>query len=222
MATTNTDVIYYLDGSNFMEYGVHVSASKGITASLKPKKPVSVVWPDYHGEAVDLESPRYEAREITLECFLSADGKEGFFEASSKFLSAFDKPGTRRLKIVVGELKPLVYEVYCPNAIDMNKKWSSGKMVGTFTLTLTEPEPVKKVLSFTSTEDANKAQITISTAKLVNLYWGDGSHSFDVYGQDLQLSHTYEQAGIYEIILTGVIEDIKDLTTNATILWNKL
>ncbi|MGE9617101.1 MAG: hypothetical protein ACQPRJ_06120 [Solitalea-like symbiont of Acarus siro] len=114
MATPNSDVIYYLDGINLTDYGVHVSASKGITASLKPKKPVSVVWPDYHGEAMNLPAPVYEAREITLECFISAEGKESFFETVSGFLSAFDKAGTRRLKIVVGDLKPLVYEVYYP------------------------------------------------------------------------------------------------------------
>lgn len=222
MTTTNTDVCYHLDGINFITYGLYVSSSKGITASLKLKKPVSIFWPDYHGETVSLSAPRYEAREITLECFMSADGKEAFYNAASRFLSAFDKEGTRRLKVVVGDLKPLVYEVYCPSSIDINKKWSSGRMVGTFTLTLTEPEPVKRVLSFTVTEESNKVEIILNTTKLVNIYWGDGTHTFDVYGQDIDLIHTYKEIGAYEIIITGVIEDIKSFRTNANILWNKL
>jgi hypothetical protein len=95
-------------------------------------------------------------------------------------------------------------------------------MVGKFTLKLTEDEPVKKVLRHISVTNNSKATITVSTYKLLNIYWGDGSHTFNVGGHNTTVEHTYTSPGEYDIVVTGVIEDIEQFETNAITIWELL
>lgn len=230
---------YLLDGVNFKEYGVFVSASKGLLGSLKMKDPLKVDFSGYHGEAVDLARPRFEAREITLECFIhSTGGKMEFVKAVTNFLSQFNKKhitstdivqaepvaaGLHRLTIDIHPTKALVYEVYLPDATQVEKVWNDRDMTGTFTLTLREPEPVKKVLKHIRVNESSKqVSITITTSKLVNIYWGDGTTTQDVYGANKTITHNYTTNGDYYVVVTGVIEDIEEFTTNAIIVWDKL
>lgn len=209
---------YTVNGSDFNAYGVSVSESKGLLDNLELKDPARFEWPDYHGEVIDLAAPRYQARTITLSCFLAADNTDDFIEKLSAFLAQFQKKGTQRLKVNAYSIKPHVYEVYLSQGINLNKKWSDDTMIGTFELTLVEPEPVKRVLSF----GTGQVSITLTTAKIVNIHWGDGTHTYDVYGTNLTVTHTYQTAGPHEIIISGVIEDITAFTSTATILWNLL
>lgn len=59
---------YYLNGVNFKDYDIRVSSSEGVLDLPKLKTPLSVDWPDYHGEIVDLDDKRVEARVIKLNC----------------------------------------------------------------------------------------------------------------------------------------------------------
>lgn len=68
----------------------------------------------------------------------------------------------------------------------------------------------------------SKATITVTSTKFLNVYWGDGSHTFNVHGTDVALKHTYTEAGEYDIIVSGVIEDIEEFSTNAIVIWEKL
>lgn len=222
---SNTDVEYYIDGKNMKDFGVYVSASSGLLGRLERKESLEVEWDNYHGKVIDLKRPRYKERTITLECFIEASSRSEFVNWVNLFMEQFDKEGTVRLKCEYdGKAKPLVYEVYCPNETDVEKTWgtyNNDLMVGTFSLTLVECEPVKRVLRHIGNANS-KATITVTSSKFLNVYWGDGSHTYNVKGTDVTIEHTYEEAGEYDIIISGVIEDIEEFSTNAIVVWEKL
>jgi len=214
---------YWLDGVDFKTYGVYVSDSEGVVSRPKLKSMASVSWDNYHGESVDLQHKFYEPREITLSCFIKADSKNDFITKISAFEQLFDNPGTNRLMIDVHPIKPLIYEVYCKDEIAVSKKWNDALMVGTFKLKLIEPEPVKRILKHIRVSEATKTcTITLTSDKLVNIYWGDGSVDYDISGEDVAISHDYSQNGDYFPVITGCIDEITDFTTNAIVVWNKL
>lgn len=231
---------YLLDGVDFKQYGVFVSASKGLLDGLKMKDPYKVEFDGYHGAALDLSRPRFEEREITLECFITTTGgKLEFVRKVKEFLDQFSArhkvadgatlnanlcpAGLHRLMVDIHPVKALVYEVYLPDATDIDKTWNDARMTGTFTLKLREPEPVKKVLKHIRTSAANaRTGFTISTSKLVNVYWGDGTTLQDISGTNVEVSHTYADNGEYFIIITGVIEDIEAFSTDDIVIWDKV
>ena len=216
---------YYVDGVNFKDFNVRVSKSSGIIDGLKMKSPFSVAWQDEHGETLDLTRPRFESREITLECYIKGEGKLDFVDKVNKFLSAFRGAGTHRLMIDINPTKPLVYEVYSPNAVAVTKTWSDDLMIGTFSIKLKEPEPVKRVLKHIAVSTATKTiSVTIKSDKYYNIYWGDGEHDYDIGGgaEAVTITHTYADNGNYFPIITGVIEDIQNFSTNAIVVWNIL
>lgn len=231
---------YMLDGVDFKQYGVYVSASKGLLDGLKMKDPHKVDFDGYHGTAIDLSRPRFEEREITLECFITATGgKLEFVRKVKAFLDLFSQrhkvaegatinadlcpAGLHRLLVDIHPVKALVYEVYLPDATSVEKTWNDARMTGTFTLKLVEPEPVKKVLKHIRTNSGNaKTEFTITTGKLVNVYWGDGTTTQDVYGTGQKVQHTYADNGEYFIVITGVVEDIEAFDTNDIVIWDKV
>lgn len=231
---------YLLDGVDLKEYGVFVSASKGLLDGLKMKEPHKVEFDGYHGTAVDLSRPRFEEREITLECFITTTGgKLEFVRKVKAFLDQFSArhnvaegatlnadlcpAGLHRLMVDIHPVKALVYEVYLPDATSIEKTWNDARMTGTFTLKLVEPEPVKKVLKHIRTNSSNAStQLSLTTTKLVNIYWGDGTTTQDVYGNNTTVGHSYAENGEYLIIITGVIEDIEAFATDDIVIWDKV
>lgn len=230
---------YKLDGINFKDYGVYVSASKGLLDGLKMKEPNKVEFDGYHGTAVDLSRPRFEERSITLECFMKVKGgKMAFVQAVKNFVEQFHAKhvapasgmegsvcpaGLHRLTVDIHPTKPLLYEVYLPDGMEVDKTWNDSKMVGTFSLKLTEPEPVKKVIKHLRvSEETKRLTITLTTTKLVNIYWGDGTQMQDVYGTNVTITHDYAEDGDYFAIITGVIEEVTNVDTNGIIVWDKL
>ena len=215
-------IYYYINGVDFTTDGVYVSASKGIIGGMKLRQAVRQEWPDYHGEVVDMAAPRYEARDITLECFMKATTKETFLSAVQTFLGRWMTAGMKRLMIIVDSTKPLVYDVYLTQGPEIEKKWNDATMVGTFSLKLREPEPVKRIYRFTAAAEALTVSVTVTSAKAVTIYWGDGGVTNDVVTGSGAQSHTYAAAGTYYISIAGVIEDITGVTTGATLIWTKL
>lgn len=130
--------------------------------------------------------------------------------------------GRNELTILIDPEKPLIYEVYNENGVSVSKQWRDELMVGTFSLKLQDPDPVKRILKFTQTDAATTHTITLTSAKSVTIYWGDGTKTEDVYGTDISVSHTYPATGDYFAVIAGVIENITDFSTNGTIVWNKL
>lgn len=216
-------VTYTIDGIDFLEFGVHVSASDGIVNRPNMKAPARLSWDNYHGESVDLAHKFYEPRQITLSCFVEADSRMDFIRRVTEFEALFDKPGSRRLVIDTHAGKPLIYEVYCKDAIEVIKEWSDNLMIGTFKLKLVEPEPVKRVLKHArNSEETKSCTITISTDKLVNIYWGDGHVDYDISGKNRTITHDYAQNGDFFPVITGCIEEITDFETNAFVIWERI
>ncbi len=214
---------YKVDGRDFKEFGVYVSSSDGLLNRPKLKEPMSVNWDNYHGQSVDLAHKYYDTREITLSCFCKAESKMDFIKKINDFQRLFDKRGTNRLVVDVHPVKPLIYEVYSTDSIEVEKVWNDYLMVGTFKLKLKEPEPVKKVLKHIRVGESTKTcTITMTTNKYVNIYWGDGSVDYDVAGKDLEISHDYAENGDYFPVITGCIDEIESLTTNAIIVWERI
>lgn len=223
---TRDDVEYYIDGFNFKEFGVEVSKSKGLFDRLARKEVLNVEWDNYHGIVRDKKRPRYKERNITLECFIYASSRTAFVEWVQRFFAMFDAAGNHRFKCVPHlETKPLVYEVELLEGVDIDKTWGQYNdelMVGTFTLPLVEDEPVKRVLRHIGTTANSVASITVTSVKYLNIYWGDGTHTYNVSGTKETVEHTYEEPGEYDIVITGVIEDIEEFSTNAIVIWDLL
>jgi hypothetical protein len=221
-----SDVEYYIDGRNFKEFGVYVSESAGLVGRLARKEALQVEWDSYHGTVRDKKRPRYKERTIELDCFIEASSRSAYVEWVNLFFSQFDKEGNHRLKVEYsGTTKPLVYEVELLDDADPQKQWGKydrDLMVGKFKIKLVEDEPVKKVLRHIGTTANTTAQINVTSSKLLNIYWGDGTHTYNVSGTDKEVTHTYTEAGEYDIVITGVIEDITSLSTNAIVVWDLL
>ena len=83
---------------------------------------------------------------------------------------------------------------------------------------LIEPEPVKMVLKPT----IKSTSITLSSDKMVNIFWGDGVCNLDVSGVNKTITHTYANEPSEEIIITGVIEEITNFSSNCIVIWNNL
>ncbi|NCU30987.1 hypothetical protein EOM57_04245 [Candidatus Saccharibacteria bacterium] len=213
---------YYIDNIDIKTYGVYVSSSSGLISKPRPKRQSAMSWPGYNGEVVDLSVVVYEPRSIKLECFIKASNKEQFLAMAFTFLGLFDQPGTRRLMVDAGAAKPLVFEVYLDSAFDVEKAFDTAHNTGTFTLNLKEPEPIKRVLRYEVTDMAKVVNVTLTSAKLLNVYWGDGATTEDVSGTDKAISHTYTTNGLYYILITGSIDQITSLTTNAIVIWEKI
>lgn len=214
---------YLLDGVDFKTYGVYVSGSDGIMNRPKMKAPASLNWDNYHGESIDLSHKFYESREITLSCFIKAESKMDFIKKIAAFEQQFDKTGTNRLTIDVHPVKPLIYEVYCKDAIEISKEWSDELMVGTFKLKLIEPEPVKRILKHIRVGESTKTcTITLTSTKYVNIYWGDGSVDYDISGDAVEITHDYSTNGDYFPVITGCIDEISSFDTNAIVVWERI
>lgn len=230
---------YYIDGINIKEaFGVCVSGSEGLLNRPKLKNPIIVSREREHGEQVYIDRKFVEPREITLNCFIKANGRNEFIQRVVEFEKLFDRrggasfagggyvAGTNRLHVDVHPVKPLMYEVYMKDSIDVSKTWNDSLMVGTFKLKLVEPCPVKRVLKhYVSSADNKTATVTLEVSSYVNVYWGDGTVNYDVTtnaNSTTTLTHTYADNGEYFIVIVGETEDIKQFSTNAIIVWNRL
>ncbi len=209
--------IYYINGKNFKDFGVFVSDSFGVLGLPKMRKPKSHVWEDYNGEVIDLKAKYYEPRNIRLQCFMEADGELDFASKMTAFCAEFCESGTSRLLIDVIPGKPLIYEVFLSSPIDPEKEWEEGQMVATFSLTLIEAEPLKKVLKVAG----SSVSLSGVAPKVLTIHWGDGRTAADV-GGDMNLSHNYSSVGPHYIVIAGGVAEIENLDTNAEEIWSRL
>lgn len=224
------DVEYLLDDVNFKTFGVEVSMSTGLIDGLTRKEIQSADWDDYHGIQVDLRHPRYETRQIQLECFIVALDNFHFEKQLRLFLRQFQASGLRRLCVQYSESpRYLVYDIYMDENVEISKRWNDRDMIGTFKIVLVEPSPVKRILRHTfSTEtlvadpSSRNASFTITTPKKFYVTWGDGSFDTDISGTSQTITHTYTEPGYYDIILHGPVEEITHFVTDEITVWNRL
>lgn len=217
-----SEVTYIIAGRNLREWDIYVSESDGLLDRPKMKAPLTVSWDNYHGEVVDLRDKRVQPREITLSCFMRANGKLDFINKLNDFLKIFDSDGTQRLTVDVHPTKPLIYEIYNEAGTAIKKRWNDDIMVGTFQLQLREPDPVKRIIRHASTATHRDLTINLTSALALTISWGDGTITEDVFGTALALTHTYPIDGIYHAVISGVIEKIENFTTNGIVVWEKL
>lgn len=211
-----SEVKYSLNGKLFKDYGVYVSESFGLMDALKRRPVKSYQWAEYHGESVDLSNPKYEAREIALNCFIVGENWQDLFNQFNFMIrDEFAKPGTQRLHIKPFGYNTLAYEVYITDEIKVDKRFRNGEMVGIFTMKLIEPNPIKKVLK------ASQGSISLSyeSTSETEIFWGDGTKSV-VAGNASVSSRSVPTNAI--VIIAGNINEITNFTTNVAVLWEKL
>ncbi len=230
---------FYVNGENFKLYGVEVSAANGLLDALERKDPLRVDWDSVHGEVIDLSRPHWNRREITLECFIVASSNTAFIRSLNRFLEAFAGAGTQRLTCeYAGSVKPLEYDVYRNDKVEVEHNWTEELKVGTFTISLIEPQPVKMVLKHICQSANSEVWLQCHSDKFLNVTWGDNDTTCQVDGESsartkssnlrsrnsatFTVRHTYATAGEYDIVIHGNIEDITDFTTNAIIIWSRL
>jgi len=217
-------VKFSINGVDFKSFGITVGPNpKGLVDKLQKKTASSYDWTDQHGRFEDLEDARYEARQIELDCWFSAVGKDAMLENIMSIKEQFQLNGTQRLMVELSS-KPLLYEVHHPEQIDFSEmKWRDGKAFCEFTLKLVELQPVKRVLRYIKVDNNTPiVQITLTSPDLLNIYWGDGEYTANVFGSLVNITHTYSQPGTYYIVIAGVIENITAFTHNAVMVWAKL
>lgn len=210
-------VDFSVNNINFKDLGITVEKMDDVLNMPERKDPLTVNWEDYHGEVVDLLKPVFGVREFELRCWLKGTSQDDFQAKWMELVNHFQQGGPTRIQIDAGT-KPLLFEVYHKDRLSLEKgKWRSGVNFGRFTLKLREPEPFKKVLKVTG----DSCSITITTPKVVSIYWGDGGRTMNVYGTRT-LDHPYSSSGTYYVVVAGVIEDISSFSTDAAVIWDKI
>jgi hypothetical protein len=216
---------FILNRRNFLDWGVRVTGMDGVINNLSPKEPQQKAdWPDYHGEVVNLSKTRFQAREITLDCYIKANGKEDFYSKYQEFIQELTKTGTQRLQInLINQTKPFVFEIGPPDGASVKTRWRPEVQYGTFQIKVKEYDPVKRVLKHIRTGEPTKtASITLTSKKMLTIFWGDGTRTDNADGTNVTYTHDYTANDEYFIIIAGVIEEITAFTTNAIVVWTKL
>lgn len=222
-------VNYYINGTDIRSYGVHVGAGKGLLSLPERKKGVSHSYDNEHGISVDTESCFVKERKITLSCFTDKMTHSQFLTALANFKLALMTGGLFQLLLSIEGTEPIPYMVYWDGKADVTPKYNGSKQIGTFELTLVEPEPVKRVWKVVTTAAEVQAEIILSSgpSKYYNIYWGDGdADPGTTIGEGV--SHEYASAGTYYIVLTGDVASLVTTTSansaqrTMTQLWSQL
>lgn len=208
------EVRYSINGKYFKDYGVYISSSDGLFDALKRKKVNTYDWAEYHGSSLDLSSPKFEQREISLKGFVVGDNWVSMKFRFDTIISELQKAGTQRLLIEPFGLKPLPYEVYMEDSSELQKTFSDGKMVGIFTLKLIEPNPIKKVLRV----NGNMLRLSYNSDTETEISYGNGEK--DIAYSNASLSKVLPSGSI--VVIAGNIENISNLITDAEVLWERL
>lgn len=203
-------VEYSLNGVNFIANKIFVQESKGLLDKLKPKARKSYNWAEQHGTAVDTSAPKYEAREITLKGWVEGENWQEMKRNFDMLLAEFDKEGLARLIVDFG--KELVYDVYLIDGVELKKEFNQGRQIGFFTLKMIEPNPVKKVLKLIG----NKLNLAFISQDWVNINI-DGENQ--TLKGNISLNKTLPSGKHYAVI-SGNVEKIQNLETNAEVIWN--
>ena len=165
-----SELRYSVNGKYFKDFKVIVSDSFGLFDGLKRKKINTYDWAEYNGISPDLSNPRFEPREIILDCFVLG---ENWVEMKSNFdsiINEFQKSGTQRLLVEPFNKKPMPFEVFMDDSVELDKKFKEGEMVGVFRLKLIEPNPIKKVLYFMG----STLSLSYTSPNETEIFYGNG------------------------------------------------
>lgn len=216
-------LVYSIEGTTLTSFGITVAGSAGVLDMPKTKDVLTVDIPGKSGLRAFDATPTYEAREIVLDCWIKADSADLFNEKVLAFKTLLYSAGTKQL-VISGFAKPLVYMVQCQDGFQIKKRWSQGKVYGTFELKLLDLFPVKRVLKYV----AQSAPVTLTINDLHpsdnywKIYWGDGSATVDLpAGINNSISHQYTTPGTkYIVIPDGATEGASINYGGAEVLWS--
>lgn len=212
---------YSINGVSFSSMRVFVAGSDGVLDGLTLKEGTTVDWPDAHGKVIDLSRPRFEAREISLDCWMVADSAQALITQRNTLLAELMKPGTQRLQLNPIAGKPLVYEVYYSGGLTFKKQWADEVLFASFQLKLIEPQPIKWVMS---AQGGTTVSMRLTAPSPVVFFWGDGTNT-EAIGSNVTISHTYpgSSSTTYYVILSGELERMGyHQITGLTEVWTRL
>ncbi|WP_312900192.1 hypothetical protein [Chryseobacterium taichungense] len=164
-------LVWRINGFDFLDFGVHVSESKGVLDKLKPRERNSYTWDEYHGKQMNLSAPKYDSREIVLSCWIQGADIDDLTEKFNTFLAFFDRSSTNRFTIEPFGKKPYAYEVILGNGAEMTKDFREGVVFGTFELSLIEPNPIKKILK----TSLDSFRLKYTSPSETEIFPGDGT-----------------------------------------------
>ena len=221
---TNPIITATIDGVDLQTFGCKVQTYGGIFDTPELKESQSVDMNYLNGVIKDLKDRTFKEREIKLGCFIKANGATEFQQRVNALNALLATDGTHRLMFDTSPMRPLVYEVYMDGKIDVRKKIRKNDvMIGTFTLTLKEPQPIKRVLRHQSALE-NTVSVYLKTPLPLSIFWGDGTVTEDIDGDysSTPITHTYDTSSVFYIIIAGVIDKIDNFGTNAIVVWSKI
>lgn len=136
------NIVYTYNGVDLKTYGVSVSKGRGFLGDPERKDPKKYEYPDENGYIPDLVDPVYKERTITLECYIVADNPVQLATKHKTFTRAMTGvTGLVPFTVTINGTQVFSGSVYADKVSDINKTFSDGKNVGTFNLTIVEPNP---------------------------------------------------------------------------------
>jgi len=195
-------LIFKIDNFLLSDCGINVETVSGLFQLPKRKTQISNDDVTSHGKFYDLTSlPKYTERTITLNCFINGTNRLDFINKVNAITSIFDGIGYHRLSLDLGNGTVLPYEVIRADGEPIEPDWNSSKTLAKFKITLVEPIPIKRVVI------ANGGDVIVKfhTEKLITIGWGDGTYTYDLYG-DVSLTKNLTAGA--QIVIMGDIEEI--------------
>lgn len=216
---------YQIDGYDFADSGVGVTKGTGLLDRPKHKKATQTDWADMNGYYIDLSKRKYEARTITLECFIKADGMMDFADKVETFIGKFETAGLHELRITLTDAtRPLFYHVYLDEAVSVDKTWNDSAMVGKFTLKLIEPEPIKAVYSWTGGTNVTTVQSGDNATAHFTVRYSDDDTATQIKANGSS-SKTVDAGVTAYVCVYGDIDEVTSITNSnstAKTIWERL
>lgn len=173
-------------------YGVIVDKSTGLIGKPSLKNVDSFDWKYLHGTTPDLFNRRYQNKEITLSCWMTADSKQQLVERFNNFISYFSYDGLIFMKVtwptdnnngyVVPNphtAKGLFGLVWLSKVDGVDFKWRYGKQVIRFKLILVDPYPMKQILRVTG-EEGDGVDYDIVSDTEIDIFTSNGLEVYDI------------------------------------------
>ena len=134
-------IVYKYNGIDLKTYGVSVSKGKGFMGRPERKVPKKYEYPDENGYIPDLTNTKYKERIITLECFIVANSAIELVSKFNAFTSAMMQSELVAFTVSINSTQVFTGNVFVSNISALNKTLKDGQNVGTFILSIIEPNP---------------------------------------------------------------------------------
>lgn len=192
-AAVNLTSMPYKWGNSNSSYAVHVEKSTGLIGKPSLKSVEQFDWKYLHGTTPDLRNRRYQNKEITLECWMTADSKQQLAERFDNFLRYFNYDDVILMKVTWDTdndnggaappnphvAKGLFAIVYLNKVDGVKFKWHRGKNIVRFNLVFVDPYPVKRVYHYTGTSGVGVVYDIISDTE-IDIFTDNGDRVYDI------------------------------------------